>query len=194
VRRIDGGYQPKDGGKLGTPPNVVSSAQRIEARPLHAEWKEIKRDIGTFVCRVEGALGGASDIEVLKKATFEKGVAEGKRQEKEDYCKDCSKRAFYLLFNGEHSLIEDIMLLDYEDRSIIRSMVRRMAADSMSERMFTVCKDSQFSPVSANNLPNGSGMCRAGNAAAGGFRLVSKMREKTFATNLQATEITDVDC
>ncbi len=38
MRRIDGGYQPKDSGKLGTPPNAVSSVQG----PHYEKRKEVE--------------------------------------------------------------------------------------------------------------------------------------------------------
>ena len=92
---------------------------------LHEDWQELRKEIGNFVCHVEGTLCGANDIETLKKNTYEKGIKDGKEQAVKDYCKDCAKLDFYKLCNGNYTLIKDIVALNYDEILIVKSLVEK---------------------------------------------------------------------
>lgn len=95
---------------------------------LYGEWRNVKRELGRMVCRMENSVRAAESVEDVRQREYARGRRDGQAEAKHDYCNGCGKQEFYDACNGYYRLIWMFLSLDSADREIVRAVVERLAA------------------------------------------------------------------
>lgn len=95
---------------------------------LHEEWRNVKRELGRMVCRMENGVRAAESAEDMRQQAYARGLRDGQAEARHDYCNGCGKQEFYDACNGHYRLIWTLLSLDSPDREIVRTVVERLAA------------------------------------------------------------------
>lgn len=95
---------------------------------LHEEWRNVKRELGRMVCRMENSVRAAESAEDMRQQAYARGRRDGQTEARHDYCNGCGKQEFYDTCNGHYRLIWTLLSLDSPDREIVRTVVERLAA------------------------------------------------------------------
>lgn len=95
---------------------------------LCEDWRNVKRELGRMVCRMENGVRAAESAEDMRKQAYARGMRDGQAEAKHDYCNGCGKQEFYDACNGYYQLIRTLLSLDSADREIVRTVVERLAA------------------------------------------------------------------
>ena len=94
---------------------------------LHEDWRNVKRELGRMVCRMENGVRAAESAEDMRKQAYARGLRDGQAEARHDYCNGCGKQEFYDACNGHYLLIRTLLSLDSADREIVRTVVERLA-------------------------------------------------------------------
>lgn len=95
---------------------------------LCEDWRNVKRELGRMVCRMENSVRAAESVEDVRQREYARGRRDGQAEAKHDYCNGCGKQEFYDACNGYYRLIWMFLSLDSADREIVRAVVERLAA------------------------------------------------------------------
>ena len=95
---------------------------------LHEDWRNVKRELGRMVCRMENGVRAAESAEDMRQQAYARGLRDGQAEARHDYCNGCGKQEFYDACNGHYRLIRTLLSLDSADREIVRTVVERLAA------------------------------------------------------------------
>lgn len=95
---------------------------------LCEDWRNVKRELGRMVCRMENSVRAAESVEDMRKQAYARGLRDGQAEARHDYCNGCGKQEFYDACNGYYRLIWMFLSLDSADREIVRTVVERLAA------------------------------------------------------------------
>lgn len=95
---------------------------------LCEDWRNVKRELGRMVCRMENSVRAAESGEDMRQQAYARGLRDGQAEAKHDYCNGCGKQEFYDACNGHYLLIRTLLSLDSADREIVRTVVERLAA------------------------------------------------------------------
>lgn len=95
---------------------------------LCEDWRNVKRELGRMVCRMENSVRAAESVEDVRQREYARGRRDGEAAVKHDYCNGCGKQEFYDACNGHYLLIRTLLSLDSADREIVRTVVERLAA------------------------------------------------------------------
>lgn len=95
---------------------------------LHEDWRNVKRELGRMVCRMENSVRAAESVEDVRQREYARGRRDGQAEARHDYCNGCGKQEFYDACNGHYLLIRTLLSLDSTDREIVRAVVERLAA------------------------------------------------------------------
>lgn len=100
---------------------------------LHEDWRNVKRELGRMVCRMENGVRAAESAEDMRQQAYARGRRDGQAEARNDYCNGCGKQEFYDACNGHYQLIWTLLSLDSADREIVRAVVERLAAARKEE-------------------------------------------------------------
>lgn len=95
---------------------------------LYEDWRNVKRELGRMVCRMENGVRAAESAEDMRQQAYARGRRDGQAEARHDYCNGCGKQEFYDACNGHYRLIWTLLSLDSADREIVRTVVERLAA------------------------------------------------------------------
>ncbi len=95
---------------------------------LYEDWRNVKRELGRMVNRMEIGVRAAESVEDVRQREYARGRRDGQTEAKHDYCNGCGKQEFYDACNGYYRLIWMFLSLDNPDREIVRTVVERLAA------------------------------------------------------------------
>lgn len=95
---------------------------------LYEDWRNVKRELGRMVNRMENSVRAAESGEDMRQREYARGRRDGEAAVKHDYCNGCGKQEFYDACNGYYRLIWMFLSLDSPDREIVRAVVERLAA------------------------------------------------------------------
>lgn len=95
---------------------------------LYEDWRNVKRELGRMVCRMENSVRAAESVEDMRQQAYARGLRDGQAEARHDYCNGCGKQEFYDACNGHYRLIWTLLSLDSADREIVRTVVERLAA------------------------------------------------------------------
>ena len=95
---------------------------------LCEDWRNVKRELGRMVCRMENGVRAAESAEDMRQQAYARGRRDGQTEARHDYCNGCGKQEFYDACNGHYRLIWLFLSLDSADREIVRTVVERLAA------------------------------------------------------------------
>lgn len=95
---------------------------------LYEDWRNVKRELGRMVCRMENGVRAAESVEDMRQQAYARGLRDGQAEARHDYCNGCRKQEFYDACNGHYLLIRTLLSLDSADREIVRTVVERLAA------------------------------------------------------------------
>lgn len=95
---------------------------------LYEDWRNVKRELGRMVNRVENGVRAAESGEDKLQQAYARGRRDGQTEARHDYCNGCGKQEFYDACNGHYRLIWMFLSLDSPDREIVRAVVERLAA------------------------------------------------------------------
>lgn len=95
---------------------------------LYEDWRNVKRELGRMVCRMENGVSAAESAEDMRKQAYARGLRDGQAEAKHDYCNGCRKQEFYDACNGHYRLIWTLLSLNSADREIVRTVVERLVA------------------------------------------------------------------
>ena len=95
---------------------------------LCEDWRNVKRELGRMVCRMENSVRAAESVEDVRQREYARGRRDGQTEARHDYCNGCRKQEFYDACNGHYLLIRTLLSLDSADREIVRTVVERLAA------------------------------------------------------------------
>ena len=95
---------------------------------LCEDWRNVKRELGRMVCRMENSVRAAESVEDVRQREYARGRRDGQAEAKHDYCNGCGKQEFYDACSGYYRLIWMFLSLDSADREIVRTVVERLAA------------------------------------------------------------------
>lgn len=95
---------------------------------LHEDWRNVKRELGRMVCRMENSVRAAESVEDMRQQAYARGLRDGQAEARHDYCNGCGKQEFYDACNGHYRLIWTLLSLDSADREIVCTVVERLAA------------------------------------------------------------------
>ena len=95
---------------------------------LYEDWRNVKRELGRMVCRMENGVRAAESVEDARRQAYTRGRRDGQTEARHDYCNGCGKQEFYDACNGHYRLIWTLLSLDSADREIVRTVVERLAA------------------------------------------------------------------
>lgn len=95
---------------------------------LYEDWRNVKRELGRMVCRMENSARAAESVEDVRRRAYTSGRRDGQTEARHDYCSGCGKQEFYDACNGYYRLIWMFLSLDSPDREIVRAVVERLAA------------------------------------------------------------------
>ena len=95
---------------------------------LYEDWRNVKRELGQMVCRMENSVRAAESVEDVRQREYARGRRDGQAEARHDYCNGCGKQEFYDACNGYYRLIWMFLSLDSPDREIVRAVVERLAA------------------------------------------------------------------
>lgn len=95
---------------------------------LYEDWRNVKRELGQMVCRMENSVRAAESGEDMRQQAYARGRRDGQAEARNDYCSGCRKQEFYDACNGYYRLIWMFLSLDSPDREIVRAVVERLAA------------------------------------------------------------------
>lgn len=95
---------------------------------LYEDWRNVKRELGRMVNRMEVGVRAAKSGEEARQREYARGRRDGEAAVKHDYCNGCGKQEFYDACNGYYRLIWMFLSLDSPDREIVRAVVERLAA------------------------------------------------------------------
>lgn len=95
---------------------------------LCEDWRNVKRELGRMVCRMENSVRAAESGEDMRQQAYARGLRDGQAEARHDYCNGCGKQEFYDACNGHYQLIRMFLSLDSADREIVRTVVERLAA------------------------------------------------------------------
>lgn len=95
---------------------------------LCEDWRNVKRELGRMVCRMENSVRAAESVEDVRQREYARGRRDGQAEAKHDYCNACGAKDFYEASNGHYLLIRTLLSLDSTDREIVRAVVERLAA------------------------------------------------------------------
>ena len=94
---------------------------------LYEDWRNVKRELGRMVCRMENGVRAAESAEDMRQQAYARGLRDGQAEARHDYCNGCGKQEFYDACNGHYRLIRTLLSLDSADREIVRTVVERLA-------------------------------------------------------------------
>lgn len=100
---------------------------------LCEDWRNVKRELGRMVCRMESGVRAAESVEDVRQREYARGRRDGQAEARHDYCNGCGKQEFYDACNGHYQLIWTLLSLDSADREIVRAVVERLAAARKEE-------------------------------------------------------------
>lgn len=100
---------------------------------LYEDWRNVKRELGRMVCRMESGVRAAESAEDMRQQAYARGLRDGQAEARHDYCNGCGKQEFYDACNGYYRLIWMFLSLDSADREIVRAVVERLAAARKEE-------------------------------------------------------------
>lgn len=95
---------------------------------LYEDWRNVKRELGRMVNRMEVGVRAAESGEEARQREYARGRRDGQAEARHDYCNGCGKQEFYDACNGYYRLIWMFLSLDSPDREIVRAVVERLAA------------------------------------------------------------------
>lgn len=95
---------------------------------LYEDWRNVKRELGRMVNRMECGVRAAESVEDARQREYARGRRDGQAEARHDYCNGCGKQEFYDACNGYYRLIWMFLSLDSPDREIVRAVVERLAA------------------------------------------------------------------
>ena len=95
---------------------------------LYEDWRNVKRELGQMVCRMENSARAAESVEDVRQREYARGRRDGEAAVRHDYCNACGKQEFYDACNGHYRLIWTLLSLNSADREIVRAVVERLAA------------------------------------------------------------------
>lgn len=95
---------------------------------LYEDWRNVKRELGRMVNRMEIGVRAAESAEDMRQQAYARGLRDGQAEARHDYCNGCGKQEFYDACNGYYRLIWMFLSLDSPDREIVRAVVERLAA------------------------------------------------------------------
>ena len=95
---------------------------------LYEDWRNVKRELGRMVNRMEVGVRAAESGEDMRQQAYARGRRDGQAEARHDYCNACGAQDFYEASNGHYLLIRTILSLDSADREIVRAVVERLAA------------------------------------------------------------------
>lgn len=95
---------------------------------LYEDWRNVKRELGRMVNRMENGVRAAESGEDMRQREYARGRRDGQAEARHDYCNGCGKQEFYDACNGYYRLIWMFLSLDSPDREIVRAVVERLAA------------------------------------------------------------------
>ena len=95
---------------------------------LCEDWRNVKRELGRMVCRMENGVRAAESAEDMRQQAYARGRRDGQAEARHDYCNGCGKQEFYDACNGHYRMIWTLLSLDSPDREIVRTVVERLAA------------------------------------------------------------------
>ena len=95
---------------------------------LYEDWRNVKRELGRMVNRMEVGVRAAESGENMRQQAYARGRRDGQAEARHDYCNACGAQDFYEASNGHYLLIRTILSLDSADREIVRAVVERLAA------------------------------------------------------------------
>ena len=95
---------------------------------LYEDWRNVKRELGRMVCRMESGVRAAESVEDVRQREYARGRRDGQAEAKHDYCNGCGKQEFYDACNGRYRLIWTLLSLNSADREIVRTVVERLVA------------------------------------------------------------------
>lgn len=95
---------------------------------LYEDWRNVKRELGRMVNRMEIGVRAAESVEDVRQREYARGRRDGEAAVKHDYCNGCGKQEFYDACNGHYRLIWTLLSLNSADREIVRAVVERLAA------------------------------------------------------------------
>lgn len=95
---------------------------------LYEDWRNVKRELGRMVNRMEVGVRAAESVEDVRRQEYARGRRDGQAEARHDYCNGCGKQEFYDACNGYYRLIWMFLSLDSPDREIVRAVVERLAA------------------------------------------------------------------
>ena len=95
---------------------------------LYEDWRNVKRELGRMVCRMENGVRAAESAEDMRQQAYARGRRDGQAEAWHDYCNGCGKQEFYDACNGHYRMIWTLLSLDSPDREIVRTVVERLAA------------------------------------------------------------------
>ena len=95
---------------------------------LYEDWRNVKRELGRMVCRMENGVRAAESAEDMRQQAYARGRRDGQAEARHDYCNGCGKQEFYDACNGHYRMIWTLLSLDSPDREIVRTVVERLAA------------------------------------------------------------------
>lgn len=95
---------------------------------LYEDWRNVKRELGRMVNRMEVGVRAAESGEDKLQQAYARGRRDGQAEARHDYCSGCGKQEFYDACNSYYRLIWMFLSLDSPDREIVRTVVERLAA------------------------------------------------------------------
>lgn len=95
---------------------------------LYEDWRNVKRELGRMVNRMEVGVRAAESVEVVRRTAYARGRRDGEAEARHDYCDTCGKQEFYAACNGHYRLIWTLLSLNSADREVVRTIVERLAA------------------------------------------------------------------
>lgn len=95
---------------------------------LYEDWRNVKRELGRMVNRMEIGVRAAESGEDMRQQAYARGRRDGEAEARHDYCNGCGKQEFYEACNGHYRLIWMLLSLDSADREVVRTIVDRLAA------------------------------------------------------------------
>ena len=95
---------------------------------LYEDWRNVKRELGRMVNRMEVGVRAAESGEDKLQQAYARGRRDGQTEAKLDYCNGCGKQEFYDACNGRYRLIWTLLSLNSADREIVRAVVERLVA------------------------------------------------------------------
>lgn len=94
---------------------------------LYEDWRNVKRELGRMVGRMEVGVRAAESVEDVRQREYARGRRDEQAEARHDYCNGCGKQEFYAACNGHYRLIRTLLSLDSADREAVRAVVERLA-------------------------------------------------------------------